>query len=136
MMLEEQLRKFWFFNYTGGFSVRKNTRNIIESLQYASELLSERKNVVLIFPQGEIQSMHQQEFTFEKGVEKILTDNHQKMQILFVANLTDYFSNPKPILYMHIEEYVSDVYHIHALQEAYNNFYKRCLDNQLNLGTR
>ena len=26
MMLEEQLRKYWFFNYTGGFSVNKKSK--------------------------------------------------------------------------------------------------------------
>jgi hypothetical protein len=134
MMLEEQLRKFWFFNYTGGFSIKKKTRNVLESLHYASQLLSERKNLILIFPQGKIQSMHKQEFVFEKGIEKILTGSHQKVHILFVANITDYFSNPKPILYMYFEEYESDLYDIHSLQLAYNNFYNRCLDNQLNLG--
>ena len=30
MMLEEQLRKFWFFNYSGGFSVNKKSKTIIE----------------------------------------------------------------------------------------------------------
>ena len=29
MMLEEQLKKNWFFKYTGGFSVKKSSKSVI-----------------------------------------------------------------------------------------------------------
>jgi len=133
MMLEEQLRKFWFFNYTGGFSVNKKAKSVIETLKYTGELLSDFKNMVLIFPQGEIQSMHLQTFQFEKGINHILRDKEDKIQILFMANLVDYFSKPKPIINIYIQEYQSLQINLESVQNGYNEFYKRCIANQIGL---
>ena len=82
MMLEEQLSKHWYFNYTGGFSVKKWTRSIVETVQYSATLLSQPDNLVLMFPQGEVKSIHNHFFAFEKGVEKILQKiNRENVQI-------------------------------------------------------
>lgn len=129
MMLEEQLRKNWFFRYTGGFSVRKGTRSVMESLKYTAELLSNPKNMVLMFPQGKIQSMHRSQFSFEKGVEKILTKNLSEIQVVFQANFVDYLSKPKPVVYQYINKY-EGAPRQEALEDAYNRFYTECLTRQ------
>lgn len=133
MMLEEQLRKFWFFNYTGGFSVNKKAKSVIESLNYTGELLSDSKNMVLIFPQGEIQSMHLQTFQFEKGINHILRDKEERIQILFMANLVDYFSTPKPIINIYIREYQDLHLSIESIEKGYNEFYKQSVEYQKGL---
>lgn len=133
MMLEEQLRKFWFFNYTGGFSVNKKAKSVIETLNYTGELLSDSKNMVLIFPQGEIQSMHLQTFQFEKGINHILSGKEEQIQILFMANLVDYFSTPKPIINMYIQEYQGLPINLESIENGYNEFYKRCVEHQKGL---
>ena len=130
MMLEDQLRKYWFFNYSGGYSVNKKTRTIIETIDYTAELLGNKENMVLIFPQGEIQSLHRQEFIFEKGVESILKRVENKIQIIFVANLIDYFSTPKPGIYHYIKEYSGENYHLTQIEVQYNQFYRECLESQ------
>lgn len=122
MMLEEQLHKNWFFQYTGGFSVRKESRTVIDSLRYAAELLNQPKNMVLMFPQGEIQSMQRHQFTFEKGVEKILNSVLEDVQVIFQANFVDYLSNPKPTLYQYLREYKGTSSYT-EMEEAYNRFY-------------
>jgi len=133
MMLEEQLRKFWFFNYTGGFSVNKKAKSVIETLNYTSELLSDSKNMVLIFPQGEIQSMHLQTFQFEKGIHHILRGKEGNIQMLFMANLVDYFSTPKPIINIYIQDYEDSSLNLESIQNSYNEFYRRCIENQKGL---
>lgn len=130
MMLETQLRKYWFFNYLGGFSVNKGAKSINETVSYTSELLSSPKNMVLIFPQGKIHSMHQQTFQFEKGIERILTNTKSNIQILFMANLVDYFSNSKPIVNSYIQEYEDFSNSKEDIQNNYNSFYQCCLDAQ------
>lgn len=84
MMLEEQLKKHWYFNYTGGFSVNKSSKSIVETVQYSAELLSHPNNLVLMFPQGKIGSLHKRSIEFEKGVQKIIerTDRN-RVQIVF-----------------------------------------------------
>ena len=106
MMLEEQLRKHWYFNHTGGFSVKKSARSAVETIQYSAELLSHPNNLVLLFPQGKVESIHKHAITFEKGVEKILERTDRKsVQIVFLVNSVDYFINRKPILYHYTKEY-------------------------------
>ncbi len=130
MMLEEQLRKFWFFNYAGGFSVKKNTRSMVESLNYTAELLNDSKNMVLMFPQGEIESMHQQNFVFEKGIERVLEGKDNKVQIVFMANLVDYFSQPKPCINIYIQEYSDQPLNFEAIEKSYNQFFARSIEKQ------
>lgn len=131
MMLEEQLRKYWFFNFTGGFSVNKNTKSIVETLNYTSTLLTDKENMVLIFPQGEIQSLHNQNIQFEKGVERILKNKENAVQVVFSVNLIDYFSNPKPGIYFHIREYTEEGFDLQSIQENYNKFYAESVHKQM-----
>jgi len=129
MMLEEQLRKFWFFNYTGGYSVNKKSKSIIETINYTNELLTDPSNMVLIYPQGEIITMHQQSFQFEKGIKRILK-SHEKYQLIFQVNLVDYFSAKSPGIYLYFEDFSDDCSDVVTMQESYNAFYKQCIENQ------
>ena len=58
MMLEDQLKKHWYFRYTGGYSVKRKSKEIVKSIEYTNELLSNPKNIILMFPQGKIHSSH------------------------------------------------------------------------------
>lgn len=130
MMLEEQLLKYWFFNFTGGFSVNKKSKSIIETINYTSEILSNKNNMVLIFPQGEIQTIYKQTFIFEKGIEHIIQNTENRVQMLFLVCLVDYFSNPKPSIYLYIQEYTGSSLNSEVIQNQYNSFYKQCIDSQ------
>lgn len=129
-MLESQLRKFWLFNYIGGFSVNPGSRSVVESLNHAAELLENEGNLVLIFPQGKINSIHNQRIVFEKGVEHILKRAKKEVKIVFLTILTDYFSSEKPGLYFYVEEYKAENTSTQALEEAYNAFYNQCTIKQ------
>ncbi len=105
MMLEEQLKKNKICNYVGGYSVKKKSKSIIESLNYTVDLLSDNRNMVLIFPQGEIQSLYIPSIQFEQGIDHILKKAKGKVQVLFLVNRVDYFSNTKPSLFIYFQEY-------------------------------
>jgi 1-acyl-sn-glycerol-3-phosphate acyltransferase len=129
MMLEDMLNKNWFFKYTGGFSVNKNSKSIIETLNYSAELLSNKNNMVLMFPQGEIVSMHNPVFQFEKGVEKILQRTKNKVQVIFLAHIIDYLADAKPSVYAYMADYNGN-YKTADLEHAYNDFYTTSLAHQ------
>ena len=133
MMIEEQLRKYSFFNYIGGFSIRKRSKSSVETIQYTVQLLSNSGNLVLIFPQGEIQSMYRMNFEFESGLEHILKRCTNLIHIVFLANLVDYFSNPKPVIYSYILEYSESDFSIATIQNKYNEFYKQCAEMQIKI---
>jgi len=130
MMLEDQLRKHWYFNYTGGFSVRKSSRSIIESLKYTGEILSDPENMVLMFPQGKIHSSYTKFHVFEKGISRIFEEKRSNIQLIFMANMTDYLSSKKPTLYIYHTEYTGTDHSREAIQDAYNRFYGSCLEKQ------
>ena len=133
MMLEEQLRKHWYFQYIGGFSVKKGSRTVVETIKHAAELLSDNHNLVLMFPQGEIHSLYNDHFVFETGIEHILARLQKQIHIVFVANMVDYLSRPKPGLYVYMDEYREDNPTTKSLQDGYSLFYSTCLEKQKKL---
>lgn len=131
MMLDDQLRRHNFFTRTGGFAVKKGTRSILESIDYAVELLSGKNNLVLIFPEGRIGSMHKREFIFEKGTGRIAEKSAASCRIFFLESIVDYGSSPKPFLFMYFTEYVSEKRDYQHLQEAYKKFHNDTLESHL-----
>lgn len=131
MMLEEQLRKYWFFNLSGGFSVKKKSRSVLESIAYASEILEDKGNLLLVFPQGEIQSAYRSSFVFESGTERILAGKADRVQVVFMAALTDYFSSPKPGAWFYLEEFKGSTTHGGDMQKGYNDFYSRIINTHI-----
>jgi 1-acyl-sn-glycerol-3-phosphate acyltransferase len=105
MMLEEQLGKNWFFRYTGAFPVKKNAKSMIESLNFAVNLLQDPENLLTYFPQGKFESMYQHPVHFERGLEWILKNLKNEVQLVFVANQTEYFESPGPHLFIHFSGY-------------------------------
>jgi hypothetical protein len=136
MMLEDQLRENMILNKIGAFSIKKNSRDMVESLNYARNILrledlktirrgeaktlrrgeektlrrgdgkrSQRVPLLLMYPQGEIQSMHSRELKFEKGIEHITSGLEGKINILMVVVLIDYFSEQKPQVHFYFQQY-------------------------------
>lgn len=130
MMLEEQLKKHQFLNLTGGFSINKKSKEIIASLTYAQELLHTKNNLVLMFPQGKITSMHQQTMVFEKGIERILQHASDIIEVVFMVNIIDYFSDEKPTLYIYLTNYQTDKPNHKDIEKAFQDFYNSCLGTQ------
>ncbi len=131
MMLEEQLRKRLFFRSLGAFSINPGSRSAIESLNYAGEVLESNKNLLILFPQGKIHSLYTSEIDFQKGWFRIIKNAVNPVQIIFLANLTDYFSYRKPSLVTYLEEYTkTENFVLDEIAARYNDFYQKCLDHQ------
>lgn len=129
MMHETQLLEYKFFNQTGGFSISNQYRHIIDSINYSSSILEDKNNLLVIYPQGEINSIYQSNFIFKRGIEKII--NQKDITLLFSANLIDYFSNSKPSLFTYLEEYNGE-FNLKDIEEAYNVFYMNSTQKQIN----
>lgn len=127
MMLENELKKRWLFRFSGGFSVAPGTKSNIESVQYSRELLSNKNNLVLIFPQGKFHSMYQDEFHFMRGVEKILQNKKNPTQLVFAVSLIEYFENQKPELYLYLKNFEVENYTTAFIERAYEQFYRENL---------
>ena len=132
MMLEEELRKRLFLRKAGAFSVARGTRGIVDSLQFSVDLLGKSENLLLLFPQGKIQSMHIRQIRFEKGLDFILKRMGENGQVVFNVNLVDYFSFKKPVLNIYFENYTSPGgYVFETLTDDFQLFYEKCRAKQL-----
>lgn len=128
MMLEEQLKKRMFLTRCGAFSVRKNSRDLLDSIQYAKALLQSPRNVVTVYPSGEIISQHQQHFSFEQGFARLAV--YDNVQIAFAVVLTDYFSAARPEIRIYVENFRGEI-SAKAIENAYHTFYQSCILKQL-----
>ena len=73
------------------------------ALNYAASVLNDPGKLLVVFPQGQFQSLHQHPLTFEKGWFRIIQKAQPDIQIVFMAALTDYFSSPRPGLDIYLE---------------------------------
>jgi 1-acyl-sn-glycerol-3-phosphate acyltransferase len=131
MMLEEQLASRLFLNKAGAFSIKRNSRSVIESLCYASSLLHEPENIVFVYPQGTITSLHSRPVKFEKGTERIIDGASKKLMILFYVALPDWYSEKKPGLTVRVAEYLAEERATPAMEDAYNRFLDECISKQI-----
>lgn len=136
MMLEEELQKRMFLNKAGGYSVKKGSRSVIETMEYTAQLLDDKNNLVLIFPQGEINSLHTREIRFEKGIEYVIKKSSGNFQLVFVVFLIDYFSEQKPSLFVYLKEYDLRNFTSKTLETEYNIFYNDCISENLRKVTK
>lgn len=133
MVVESQLKSFIALKYVGCFSINKKSRTVIESLNYAADLLKDPGNMLGIYPQGEVYSMHLNRIHFESGLAQILKKSKDvPFQIIFGVTLLDYLDGFKPHARVYLEEYegLHDPKH---MEDAYNLFYQKCKIKQQQL---
>jgi 1-acyl-sn-glycerol-3-phosphate acyltransferase len=128
MMLEHELSKRMFFARVGAFSINLNSRSIFESLDYCIEILNNPKNMLLMFPQGKLESQHKHDIIFRKGVEWIIQKSTQA-RIVLSACLVDYHSHCKPSLTIALKEYDGHAT-LDDLQSAFNEHLHESIVNQ------
>lgn len=105
---------------TGAFSVNPGARDVVNTINYASDLLRKSDNLLLIFPQGKIHSQYDRSFQFGKGLQKI-SSQCSNSQLVFFASFLDYgaFSKPTVRVYTQVAQPTED------LGEQYSKFFKR-----------
>jgi 1-acyl-sn-glycerol-3-phosphate acyltransferase len=130
MMLEEQLKTRMFLSRMGAFSIKKNHRDAFDTLDYASDLLHDEQNLVLLFPQGKFQSVYTFPVSFEKGWFRILKHAPETTQVVFMANLIDYFEHPKPTLTTWLHTVESSMADAASVEATYNEFLKDAMKRQ------
>ena len=125
MMLEEQLKQRLPLSRAGAFSIDKGKRSMVETFTYAVDILKNKKNLLVIYPQGKFQSIHDRSILFEKGYLNILKKATESgFQLVFYVALTDYFSFRKPMLTIHLKEQsFSSTVTATDLEARYNEFY-------------
>jgi hypothetical protein len=131
MITQENYQKVWFMKYLGSFSVKKNSRSIIETLEYAGHLLDDPENLVLIFPQGKLYSGHVEQIQFEKGLMNLINVSSKTFQYIFAASFTDYLENRKPTINCFLQEWEgAEFTSLQLIKSAFNKHYELSRQNQ------
>lgn len=122
MVIEETVQKVSFFKYVGAFSVSKNSRDMLASLNYAAELLNDPGNMVLIFPQGKLHSNFTDAISFEKGLSKIMAAAAGKFQTVIAATFIENLQYKKPTASVYLKA-INEVNSIEEIQKLYQQHY-------------
>ena len=131
MVLEETAKKVSFLKYLGAFGIEKNAKSLVESLAYAGQLLDNPDNLLLIFPQGKLHSLHSKSIGFEKGVSRIIDASKKNFNYVFAAIVTDYFDQRKPNLKIALQHWEAPEFvGLQLLKSAYNKHYEATLAQQ------
>jgi 1-acyl-sn-glycerol-3-phosphate acyltransferase len=125
MILEDTAKREGMLRYAGAFSVSKNSRDMLQSLTYAAEILNEPGNLLLMFPQGKLYSNFVNKVNFEQGLLKVMKKAEGKFQLLFAATFIQYFKHKKPsvTVYLKTEDEGYADRTIDELQSAYQQHY-------------
>lgn len=86
LMLEDQLKRYWFFNYLGAYSIdQNNPKKIVESLSYSSELTAYDNNLINIYPEGKMGYSFKNKVDYKLGIDKILRSSHKNSNVIQCA---------------------------------------------------
>ena len=102
MSVKKQMEKNWWLKYCGSFSVEPGKRSVDESLAYAASLLSGPGNILLYFPQGDLESSHIRHIEFKDGIYEIVNRINGDCQLIWSSNILEYFESTKPSAYLHL----------------------------------
>ncbi|MFI5161456.1 MAG: lysophospholipid acyltransferase family protein [Sphingobacteriales bacterium] len=130
MVREDTTVKLQYLKYGGAFSVNKKSRDMLQSLDYAAQLLQSPQNMVLIFPQGKLYSNFVNDVHFEKGITKIMAKAEGKFQLIFVATFIQYMRSKKPNVTIYLENAASADKTLDELKTAYQQFFDRVKKEQ------
>jgi len=130
MSLKKQMDKKWWLRHLGSFSIDPGKYSVKESLAYAAELLNKPGNLLLFFPQGNLESCHIRTMQFQDGIAEILPQVKGKCQLIWSSNIIEYFESIKPSIYFNMldcgtaenfdfEQFIQEVnlYHKESLQK-------------------
>ncbi len=103
MILKKQLQKNGWLRYFGCFSVSPFGNTTRESIAFAADKLNTPGQVVVLFPQGNLESQHVRHIELKtNGIAEILKKTEGDVQILWSSNLTEYFESLKPSVHFHL----------------------------------
>lgn len=102
MVLKKQMEMNPWLKYFGCFSVSPGRATVSESLAYAAELLNTPGNVVLMYPQGNLESNHVRDIVMNDGIAHIVSQTKGPCQLLWSSNLIEYFEGFRASVYFHM----------------------------------
>lgn len=132
MSVKKQMEMKPWLRRTGSFSVAPGTRSVVESLNYASEILNTPGNVLLYYPQGNLESIHIRHIEFRDGVYEIVNKVKGDCQLIWCSILTEYFESTKPSVYFNLLDCgTNHDFDFEALKEQVDEYHLQALKSHV-----
>jgi hypothetical protein len=129
MVMKRQMEKNWWLKYIGCFSIDPGKRSIEETFAYTSALLAKPNNVVVIYPQGNMESIYIRHIEFGDGINQIVPHVKEKCQLLWSSNIMEYFESTKPSLYYNLLDCgTNEDYNFEALKQKVNLHHRASIE--------
>jgi len=132
MSVKKQMLKNKFLQYLGSFSVEPGKLSIRESFDYAAEVLEQPGNILLFFPQGNLETCHINHIHFEHGIAEIASRIKGNCQLLWSSNIIDFFESTKPSMYFNMLDCgTNHEFDFEELKTKVNAHHKKCLERNI-----
>lgn len=132
MSVKKQMQMNPWLRYTGSFSVEPGKISSGESVAFAAELLSKPGNVLVLYPQGNLESSHVREIEIKDGINAIIPQIKGNCQIIWSSNLTEYFESLKPSIYFHMLDCGTNKdFDFDSFNQKVNAFHKNAIQKQI-----
>ncbi|MGN6180736.1 MAG: lysophospholipid acyltransferase family protein [Mucilaginibacter sp.] len=124
MSVKKQMEKNKILRYMGSFSVEPGKRSITESFDYISEVLSQPGNLLLFYPQGNLESAFIRHIKFDEGLYEIVTRITGNCQLVWSSNLVEFYESFKPSIYSQMLDCgTNHDFDFDALKQKVNTFH-------------
>ncbi len=131
MVLKKQMQMNPWLKYFGCFSISPGTASVSESITYAAELLSKPGNLLLMFPQGNLESLHVRDIVMKDGITYIIPQIKGDCQLLWSSNIIEYFESIRPSVYFHMLDCgTNHDFDFDKLNKAVNTHHKSAIKKQ------
>ncbi len=140
MMDEQQMSRYTFFRWIGAFSVNRSSgRNMISSIEYASQLFDRPNRLLWIYPQGDMQPNDVRPLRFHSGMVSI-AERLPSVQLMPLAHRYEFLMEQRPEAFVSIGEpvLVTEVGHRKVLLDRLERLLTQLLDDlrcRVNAGT-
>jgi len=124
MSVKKQMEKNKILRYLGSFSIEPGKRSITESFDYISEILSQPGNLLLFYPQGNLESAFIRYIKFDEGLYEIVTRITGNCQLVWSSNLMEFYESFKPSIYSQMLDCgTNHDFDFDALKQKVNTFH-------------
>lgn len=132
MVLKKQLQKNKWLSYIGGFSVDPGKYSVDESMKYAAEALSTPGNLLLFFPQGNLESHHITHIHFEEGLKEIVPLIKGPCQLIWCSTVIEYFESLRPSIHYNLLDCgTNETFDFDALKAKVNTHHLKTLNSHI-----
>ncbi len=132
MSVKKQMQMNPWLKYTGSFSVSPGKISVGESVAYAAEKLSTPGNVLVLYPQGNLESSHVRDIVMKDGINAIIPQIKGNCQIIWSSNLIEYFESLKPSVYFDMLDCGTNKnFDFETVSKKINSFHKEAIQKQI-----